>query len=138
METEAISKKKIKADLLHSIARNYVTKGLGEKNFEAIPYAEDVVLRAPLCPGGSANPLSGKENLREIWWAPLPDLLGHVEVFNTFVNKELTAVAVEFNLEILVNPPVQLRILDRFTINNEGKITDQENFFDPRALTNPV
>ena len=28
-----------KEDLLHKIARTYVLKGLGEKNFDAIPYA---------------------------------------------------------------------------------------------------
>lgn len=53
------------------------------------------------------------------------------------VNKNLSAVTVEFHLEVLINPPVQLRILDRFTVNSEGKIIDQENFFDPRPLTNP-
>lgn len=123
--------------LLHQIARRYVEKGLGEKNFDAIPYADDVTLRAPLAPGGSAYPLTGKENLRTIWWAPLPGLVGRVEVLDTFVNIPATAAAVEFSLEVLTSPPVELRILDRFTINEAGEITAQENFFDPRDLTNP-
>lgn len=63
MYTETLSK----AGLLHEIARNYVMKGLGEKNFDAIPYDEHVVLRAPLRPGASENPLTGRENLREQW-----------------------------------------------------------------------
>jgi len=64
MQTTTLSK----AQRLHELARNYVIKGLGEKNFDAIPYDENVVLRAPLRPGGSENPLSGIENLRQQWW----------------------------------------------------------------------
>lgn len=122
--------------MLHQVARNYVIKGLGGKNFDAIPYDDNVILRAPLCPGGSANSLKGKENLRNQWWAPLPSLIGKTEVIDTFVNKENTAVTVEFHCHI-INPACILRIIDRFTINEEGKITEQENFLDPRDVTNP-
>jgi hypothetical protein len=125
------------AERLHVIGRNYVTEGLGKKNFNAIPYADNVTLRAPLCPGGSAQPLTGKENLRDIWWAPLPGLLGAVRVLDSYVNRDLTAVTVEFHCEVTLDPPVTLRIIDRFTINADGNITDQENFFDPRDVTNP-
>jgi len=125
-----------KKELLHQIARTYVLNGLGEKNFDAIPYADDVILRAPICPGGSANPIKGKENVREQWWAPLPSLLGDVEFINSFVNDENTAVTAEFHCNIL-NPSCTLRIIDRFIINEEGKIAEQENFFDPRDITNP-
>ena len=124
-----------KKELLHQIARTYVLNGLGEKNFDAIPYADDVILRAPIRPGGSANPIKGKENVREQWWAPLPSLLGDVEFINSFVNDENTAVTAEFHCNIL-NPSCTLRIIDRFIINEEGKITEQENFFDPRSVTN--
>jgi hypothetical protein len=125
-----------KTDLLHKIARTYVLKGLGEKNFDAIPYADDVIFRAPICPGGSTNPLYGKENLRQQWWAPLPSLLGDVNFIDSYVNKDNTAVTVEFHCNI-INPACTLRIIDRFIINDEGKITEQENFFDPRDITNP-
>src|SRR6266498_3431122 len=91
-----------KADLLHEIARNYVLKGLGEKNFDAIPYDENVTLRTPLCPGGSNNPLKGKENLRQQWWAPLPSLLGDVTFIDTFVNEDGTAVTAEFHCNIFL------------------------------------
>ncbi len=30
-----------------------------------------------------------------------------------------------------------LRVIDRLQVNDEGKITSQENFFDPRDVTNP-
>jgi hypothetical protein len=126
-----------KTDALHAIARNYVLKGLGAKNFDAIPYAEDVVLRAPLCPGGSAQPLTGKENLRSQWWAPLPSLLGGVKIVDTYVNKDETGVAVEFYCNI-IQPACTLRVIDRFIVNGEGMITDQENFLDPRPVTNPL
>jgi len=132
MQTTTLSK----AQLLHELARNYVIKGLGEKNFDAIPYEENVVLRAPLRPGGSENPLLGKENLRQQWWAPLPSLLGNVEFIDSFANEDCTAVTAEFHCEIL-NPSCVLRVIDRFIINEEGKITEQENFFDPRDVTNP-
>jgi hypothetical protein len=121
---------------LHAVARTYVIEGLGKKNFDAIPYDDHVTLRAPLCPGGMDTPLTGKENLREAWWAPLPQLIGRVSVLDTYVNENLTAVACEFTLEI-VNPPTTLRILDRFTVSDAGKILEQSNHFDPRNVTNP-
>ncbi len=132
METTTLSK----ADLLQAIAQNYVLKGLGGKNFDAIPYDDNVTLRAPLCPGGINTPLVGKENLRSQWWAPLPSLVKGVDLIDTYVNKDKTAVAVEFHCHI-INPACTLRVIDKFTINEEGKITAQENFFDPRAVTNP-
>lgn len=125
-----------KRELLHEIARTYVLKGLGEKNFDAIPYADNVIFRAPICPGGSANPIRGKENLRVQWWAPLPSLLGDVKLIDSFVNDDNTAVTAELHCNIL-NPSCTLRIIDRFIINEEGKIIEQENFFDPRDITNP-
>ena len=125
-----------KEEILHQLAKDYVLKGLGEKNFDVIPYEDNVVLRAPLCPGGSEKPLKGKENLRAQWWAPLPGLVGKVRVIDSYVNKENTAVTVEFHCEI-INPSCTLRVIDRFVINDEGKITEQENFFDPRDVTHP-
>ncbi len=121
---------------LHSIVRAYVEEGLAKGNFDAIPYHEEVELRAPLCPGGSAVPLKGKQQLREIWWKPLPDLVESCEVVDSFVNEEQTAATVEFYCYI-GEPKVKLRIMDRFKINENGEITEQENFFDPRDITNP-
>jgi len=125
-----------KTDMLRQVAKDYVLKGLGEKNFDNIPYDENVALRAPLCPGGSAVPLIGKENLRTQWWAPLPSLLGSVTLIDTYVNEAQTAVTVEFHCEI-IQPACTLRTIDRFKINDDGRITEQENFLDPRAVTNP-
>ena len=121
---------------LHTIARAYVTEGLAKKNFDAIPYDDHVSLRAPLCPGGSDVPLTGKDNLRQIWWTPLPQLIGDARVIDSYVNEDLTGVTCEFLLDI-VHPACTLRILDRFTVNTEGKIIEQANYFDPRNVTNP-
>jgi hypothetical protein len=132
MQTTTISK----TELLHRIAKEYVVKGLAEKNFDAIPYDANVSLRAPLCPGGSEVPLHGKENLRQQWWTPLPSLLGKVTFIESFVNKDQTGVAAEFHCEIL-HPSCTLRVIDRFKINDDGKITEQENFFDPGKVIHP-
>lgn len=126
-----------RADFLHCLGESYVEDGLGRGDFDAIPYSESVTLRAPLCPGGSSIPLIGRSNLREKWWAPLPSLVVGVEVIDTYVNRDLTAVAVEF-LCHLRSPACTLRIIDRFIVDDAGQIVAQENFLDPRELTNPA
>jgi hypothetical protein len=136
METKQQIDSTTRSVQLHAVARRYVTEGLGQKNFDAIPYTENVALRAPLCPGGSGVPLVGRENLRTVWWPPLPQLIGQVEVIDIYVNGALTAVTVEFHLGIIA-PACTLRVIDRFTVDDEGRITAQENFFDPRNVTNP-
>jgi len=120
---------------LHQLARNYVAS-LGSGDFDSIPYSENIELRAPLCPGGSAVPLIGRENLREQWWAPLPEMVSGVEVLNSYVSEDQLSVAVEFMLRI-DSIPCTLRVMDRFVIDEEGNISSQENFFDPRDVTNP-
>jgi hypothetical protein len=49
---------------------------------------------------------------------------------------DLTAVCVEFYCGIL-EPKCTLRIIDRFTVDDAGRIIEQENFFDPRDVTHP-
>ena len=73
--------------MLHQVASNYVIKGLGGKKFDAIPYHKDVILRAPICSGGSESPLKGRENLRTQWWAPLPLLVGGVDLVDSYVTR---------------------------------------------------
>jgi hypothetical protein len=124
-----------RVDQLHAIARRYVAS-LGAGDFDSIPYAADVELRAPLCPGGSSTPLVGRKNLKQTWWAPLPDLVSGVEVIDSYVNKDQSGVVVEFRCRIDAMS-CTLRIIDRFTVNDAGEITSQENFFDPRDVTNP-
>lgn len=59
-----------------------------------------------------------------------------VEVIDSYVNADQTGVVVEFRCRIDAMS-CTLRILDRFSVNNAGEITAQENFFDPRDVTNP-
>ncbi len=124
-------------ETLRKIARTYVVDGLGAKNFDAIPYHDQVSLRAPLNPGGSLVPITGRENLRSSWWAPLPTLVKGTSFIDSYVNQDGSGVAVEFYCDI-IQPACRLRIIDRFKVNEDGKIVDQENFFDPRAVTNPT
>lgn len=121
---------------LREVANAYF-EGLRSKDFDSIPFAKDVTLRAPLAPGGVNAPLTGRENLRETWWAPLPSLLGQVRLNDIYMNESLTAVVGEAEIELRTDPPVLLRVADRFTVDDDGKILEQVNYFDPRDLTNP-
>jgi hypothetical protein len=109
---------------------------LAQKNFEAIPYAETVVLRAPLAPGGVHQPLVGREALRTIWWPPLAPALGPVRVLDYYTNDALTGICAAAEISV-GDPPVVLRVADRFAVNAAGQIVEQENHFDPRDVTNP-
>jgi hypothetical protein len=120
---------------LRAVAEAYFA-ALAKKVFTAIPYADTVVLRAPLAPGGVHTPLVGKEALRTIWWPPLVPALGAVKVLEHYLNESLTAIITEAEISI-VNPPATLRVADRFTVNAEGLIVEQENHFDPRDVTDP-
>jgi len=120
---------------LRAVAEAYFA-ALTKKDFAAIPYDDYVSLRTPLCPGGVHSPLVGKEALRTIWWPPLVPALGEVKVIDHYINEGMTAICIEALIST-VSPPATLRVADRFTVNTEGKIIEQENHFDPRDVTNP-
>jgi hypothetical protein len=124
---------------LRDIAETYFA-ALRQKDFAAIPYADDVTLRAPLALGGVNHPLVGKAALHAHWWTPLGPALENVEikVLEHYFNAALTALCTEAEITIhVVSPPAVLRVADRFTINGDGQIIEQENHFDPRDVTNP-
>lgn len=124
---------------LRQIVETYF-EALRQKNFAAIPYADDVSLRAPLAPGGVNQPLQGKAALHAQWWVPLePALAGaEITVLDCYYNEALTAVCAEALITLnVVSPPATLRVADRFTVNSVGEISEQENHFDPRDVTNP-
>ena len=121
---------------LHDLAKSYVINGLGAGNFDEIPYHENIELRAPIHPMGSQQAMKGRDYIKENWWAPLPDLVAGTELLETYINKNLTKVTAEFFC-LIKEPACTLRIVDRFTVDEDGKITSQENFFDPRDITSP-
>ena len=115
-----------RAELI-AIASKYVNEGLGGKDFDAIPYHDQVSLRAPINPGGSLKAVVGKEVLRNSWWKPLPDLVDSVHLKDVFINEDLSAVTVEFHCDIKA-PQCTLRIIDRFKVNDQGLIISQGEF----------
>ncbi len=124
---------------LRKIVETYFA-ALRQQDFAAIPYADEVSLRAPLAPGGVNHPLKGKAALRAQWWGPLEPALAGAEivVLDCYFNAALTAVCAEALITLkVVTPPATLRVADRFTVNAAGEITEQENHFDPRDVTNP-
>jgi hypothetical protein len=124
---------------LRAVAEGYF-EALRRKDFSLIPYDDRVTLRAPLTPGGVNQPLIGKEALHAQWWQPLaPALEGvQIQVLDHYVNDSLTSIVAEAEITItIVDPPVTLRVADRFTVNAAGRIVEQENHFDPRDVTHP-
>ncbi len=63
-------------------------------------------------------------------------MVSGVEVIDSYVNENQSSVVVEFMLRI-DSIPCTLRVMDRFVVSEEGEISSQENFFDPRDITNP-
>lgn len=120
---------------LKEIAEAYFN-ALRNKTFDAIPYDENAALRAPLTPGGVHSPLSGKTEIREKWWTPLEPALDGVtiNILGHFIQEDLSGVISEAVITLKA-PGVSLRVADRFSVNEEGKITEQENHFDPRPVT---
>jgi hypothetical protein len=103
---------------------NIYFEALAERDFPAMPYADSVSLDASLGPGSLEAVLKGRDALRAIWWPPLAAALGEVTVLEHYVNEDLTAVCTEA-LVTLGSPPVRLHVLNRFSVDAQGRITEQ-------------
>lgn len=114
---------------LKSIAEAYF-EGMAKKDMSAVPWDDNVVLRGPLAPGGVNTPLLGKQAVLH-WFASLFPVLGEMTVIEHYFNEGLTVIATRSDVGI-TSPPCTLRVVDRFTVSAEGKITQQENHYDPR------
>ena len=127
----------MRKEQLKQVVQTYF-HALSKRNFSAIPYDENIILRAPLVPGGVNNPLYGKELVKAQWWEPLePALQGvRINILDYYINETLTGIITEAEIT-LANPGVTLRVADRFTIDSDGKIQQQENHFDASSLQNP-
>lgn len=119
---------------LKQVAETYF-QALRDKDFNAIPFSDDILFRAPLAPGGSGNPVNGKKELFEKWWKPLEPALdgAEIKIIDHYYNESLTEIAtkVEFYIAVM---GATLRAVDRFVINKEGKIAEQENHFDASPM----
>lgn len=119
---------------LRSVVDAYFT-ALSTNQYDAVPWDEAVVLRSPLAPPNGEvpyerYPLNGRAAVRE-WFGNLGPNLGKASLVDWFVNEDLSAVCAEAEVTVL-QPPCTLRVIDKFVVNGEGRITDQENHYDPR------
>ncbi|HEU4748841.1 MAG TPA: VOC family protein [Gemmatimonadaceae bacterium] len=107
--------------------------GLSSKDLSRIPYAEDVRLRAPLAPGGAETAQVGPA-ARAFLEGVLP-LVGDITTVDYYLNDDLSGIATAALVQIK-SPATTLRVVDRFTVDGNGKIIEQENHYDPRGVTN--
>lgn len=119
---------------LKAVAEAYF-EGMGKKDMSKVPWDDHVVLRGPLAPGGLDTPLVGRSAVLD-WFSSLFPVLGVMKVIEHYFNEDLTVIASRSDVGI-TNPPCTLRVVDRFTVNADGKITQQENHYDPRPAIPP-
>lgn len=110
-------------------------ESLARKTFEGIPYHENVTLLSPLAAPDlavpyEAHPLEGREAVVG-WFRGLAPALGNTKVLDYYYNDDLTAIMAQAEVGI-TSPPGVLRVADRFVVNTDGRITHQENHYDPR------
>ena len=68
------------------------------------------------------------------WFASLWPVLGETKVIEHYFNEDLSVIATRANVEV-TKPPCVLRVTDRFMVNAEGRITQQENRYDPKGAS---
>lgn len=103
--------------------------GIAKHDMSAVPYHDKVVLRSPLGPGGLAEPMRGRAAVIA-WFESLWPVLGKTKVWEQYFNEDLTMVAARADLQ-MTKPPSVLRVFDRFRIDAQGRIVEQENHYDP-------
>ena len=131
MAEDATAKRR---EQLRAVAEAYFA-GLAAKDLSRIPFASGVRLHAPLAPRGADAPLVGPAALAFLEGV-LPAITD-VRVLDYYVNDDLTGICAEALVGI-ATPPATLRVADRFTVDADGRIVEQENHYDPRAVTNPA
>jgi hypothetical protein len=94
-----------------------------------VPWHESVLFRGPLAPG-YPEPIQGRQAV-ESWFSGLYPVLGEVRVIEHYINAACTEIASRAEVAI-TQPKGLLRVLDRFVVDAEGRITEQENYYDPR------
>ena len=119
---------------LKKVAETYF-EALRQKAFNTIPFSDDIIFRAPIAPGGVHNPIKGKKALFEKWWKLLEPALHGVEIniIDHYYNESFTGIITKADITIAAQG-ITLRTADQFIINEEGKITEQENHFDASPM----
>ena len=130
-----------KKELLISVVETYI-KGIKERDFSIIPYAENVIMRTPFTKNGMNLQLKGKEALLNEWWKPLllaPNAKEVVfKVTDYYFNESLTSIVAESVVtDYNVEPPATVYVAERFTLNEAGEIIDQINHIDVRDVLTP-
>jgi DinB family protein len=82
------------------------------------------------------EPLVGRASV-VAWFEDLYPALGAVTVIDHHVNESETVVATRADVH-LTQPPSVLRVVDRFVVDADGAITEQENHYDPRPALGPA
>ena len=114
---------------LKSISELYFAS-LAKRDVSNVPWHEEIIFRSPLAPEGLDVPLNGKSEVVR-WFESLYPVLGATRVVEHYFNDDLSGIATRADVGI-TDPPCSLRVVDRFTIDPEGRITEQENHYDPR------
>ncbi len=104
--------------------------GMAKKDMSEVPWHPDVTLRSPLAPKGLDAPVRGRPAVLALFEALYP-VLGEMRIIEHYFNEELTVIATRADVGI-TDPPCFLRVVDRFRIDAQGRITEQENHYDPR------
>lgn len=111
-------------------AANAYFDALRTGDLARVPWHDDIILRTPIAPGGTDQPITGGENVRSFFQAIAPAITT-VTVIATYFTEDLTSIAARADIQ-LSTPPCILHVVDRFDVDDAGTITAQENHFDPR------
>jgi len=115
--------------VLRTAVESYFS-ALSAHDVSTVRWHEDVTLTTPIAPGGPTQPLVGWTEVCAFFSAIGP-AIGAVDVGTLYFSDDLRGAAVHATIEML-EPPCSLRVVDRFEVDDDGLIVQQENHFDPR------
>jgi len=104
--------------------------GMHTHDLTAIPWHAEVRLHTPIGPGGPAEAIVGAEQVRAFFDAIGPAIRS-VHLHTVYFSDDLGSAAGHATID-MAEPACQLRVLDRFEVDDLGRIVEQENHFDPR------
>ena len=114
---------------LRGVVESYFD-GMHAHDLTAIPWHGEVRLHTPIGPGGPAEAIVGAEQVRAFFDAIGPAIRS-VHLHTVYFSDDLGSAAGHATID-MAEPACQLRVLDRFEVDDLGRIVEQENHFDPR------